>query len=702
MASSEFHSGGIVFSFKRKAGGALRFACVVSILVFASLVSMAQEAVPVSTFEWPFGPNAVSETKKSDSPAKEDKKFRVEKTSVAGGSELITIFANVNGFNASESEEPLGELPLVSFLRDTLGDDIPENDRLRYFWLLSRGDPSFARKAAASVPFLFTRVGNKGNAGTSPPKPLADINPVNQKLWDQVFFTVFKKLVIEDMAKTIKMPFYQYRKNAKDYRISSVSQALSLLAIYQALEGDSVLSAEEMSEIRSRLIVSDSTFASFIDRNNFARLDQASLQRKEGIRGINWDLLRQRCEAEGLYFDPLEMPDGGTSHVLVWVDEEDLKKKSGGTFNSRLLNIKSPWTDPRLLKWQGYSEIRWYDEENRLVPAGTPNARKRRMIPLALYGLDFPKIPVLLVDFRTNWNPKRREMSRRILDDLTRNVLSVSAFNNPAILVGRFLADFVVRRRGIDINQDSRVTSYAKLKLLILLNESLDPEFKTEISGRVEAVSLNPLQNDAEVEVRLAKQQYRNLMAYAADPKGLPAKIAKDRTREMISLKHNGTEKFFFSLGRIFSLGFYEHREKWTPELAARLDNKRQLEFHESNLQVIARDSIDVEIDADENSVKRSLAFVSESGLEATKKTIASISSIFTKTKNQEIRDLSLLALYRINTPSALREILALYNNESLAPAWRKGCAGYLELAASGNSKISPDLSKEILSALDD
>ena len=85
------------------------------------------------------------------------------------------------------------------------------------------------------------------------------------------------------------------------------------------------------------------------------------------------------------------------------------------------------------------------------------------MIPLALYGLDNPRIRALLVDFRDGLNPKKREMSRRVLQDITRNVLSLSRFGNLPYLLGRTVFDFVTGRRGIDVNQPSRLRTYSQL-----------------------------------------------------------------------------------------------------------------------------------------------------------------------------------------------------------------------------------------------
>ena len=139
--------------------------------------------------------------------------------------------------------------------------------------------------------------------------------------------------------------------------------------------------------------------------------------------------------------------------AIVWASASDIQANKGKNFDRRFLNIKNPWTDGSLANWKGYSEVRWYDADEREVPADTPNAHPKTMIPLALYGLDHPKVPVILVDFRDNANPKMREISRRVLNDLTGNVLSLSVFGGLPFFLGRFVYDFVTGRRGADLNK---------------------------------------------------------------------------------------------------------------------------------------------------------------------------------------------------------------------------------------------------------
>src|SRR5436305_788573 len=54
--------------------------------------------------------------------------FRIERLTLAGGAELLTIFGRLDGLKRDESQS--AEVPLISIVRDTLGDNNPDNDRL--------------------------------------------------------------------------------------------------------------------------------------------------------------------------------------------------------------------------------------------------------------------------------------------------------------------------------------------------------------------------------------------------------------------------------------------------------------------------------------------------------------------------------------------------------------------------------------------
>ncbi|MEQ1604956.1 MAG: hypothetical protein ABL999_08810 [Pyrinomonadaceae bacterium] len=620
--------------------------------------------------------------------SEENSGFRVEKTPVAGGSELITIFAK-RTFHDGPMPGPVSEIPLVSVLRDTLGDGKTENDRLRYVWMLTYTKPTFAQKASAFIPFLYTRTTNKNNIGTEPPPPVIDLNRSGKAMWNQVFWTIFKRLIFDDIGVGLKASTLQYRQNKTDYRRSGIATAAAVLSLYQEMEGEKVLTDTELKDIQARLFLTEKPLGWHMQSENLGRVYDKETGMMRDYRGHNWELLRQYSEAQGLYFEPLEMPDGSARHAIVWVSASDLQANKGRKFDRRFLNIKNPWDDGKLANWKGYSEVRWYDDEDRQVEPDTPNAHPKTMIPLALYGLDHPKVPVILVDFRDNGNPKFREMSRRVLNDLTGNVLSLSAFGGLPFFVGRFVYDFATGRRGADLNQASRLRSYAQLKLLVSLDDSLDNGFKAEISDRVESATLNPLQNDAEVEARLAHAQYKNLMAYAADPEGLPKTIANDRREEMTKLKHNGKTRALFALGHLFSFGLYTHRETSSPELMAELDTRRQLDYHERFLREVAFTSADPEIDSRPDAIKVSLSFVSHNGSAAQEKTTRALAKIFSISRDDDIQTLCLMGLYRINSSAAKKELLAIYKNSRVEDRWRNTSAEYLRLALKEGQRMS-------------
>jgi len=660
--------------------------CAVFLIVYCIVFSTIR--VPAQSSAESFALNAPpNDLAKNEKPETETG-FRVEKVPVAGGGELITIFAKQSRSNES-TFGPATEIPMISVLRDTLGDDLPENDRLRYVWMHNYTKASLVQKLSAFAPILYSRTSNKKNVGTEAPPPVIDVQSSDKVVWNKVFWLLFKNIVLSEVGLGMKTSTLHYRQNAFEYQQSAVARAMTVLSLYQEIEGEKVLSDSELKDIQARLSLNDKPFGWHVQSENLGRVYDKELTKTRDFRGHNWELLRQYSEAQGLYFEPLEMPDGAAQHALVWVDAADIEANKGKKFDARFLNIKNPWTDSRLAKWSGYSQQRWFDADNRQVEPETPNAKSRLMIPLALYGLDNPKIPVILVDFRDNGNPKIREMSRRLLNEIIGNVLPLTRFGGLPFFVGRLIYSFITGRRGIDLNQASRLRSYSQLKLLLSLDASLDPEFRTEIAKRIESATLNPLQNGLEAEARLAHTQYANLLAYAKRPDGLPKKITQDRREEMVRLTHGGVDRALLSIAHAFSFGLITHREKETPKLLAQLDIRRQLDYHERYLREVAYASANPEVDSDVVKLRRSLSFIAENGAAAEDKTSRALAKIFAITTDIDMRSLCLSALYKVNNSSAKNELLAIYKNSTPGERWHDLCARYLKLALVEGQRIS-------------
>lgn len=627
------------------------------------------------------GPNS-TEAEASDPTSALSQVLRLERIEVPGGAELITVHARLAGLESTESDN---WVPLVSILRDTLGDNDPENNRLRYVWPLTYTRPTVKQRLAAAIPFFYTRVGNNEKPTQVPPAAIDLAAPEND-VWDKIFWAALQNVLLDTYGTPIKASTSSYRRNSSDYRRSHIIRALSVLALYQAVKGETVFTQSEMATIQARLLLSDKTFGGLVDDSHLQNYYTRRTAQTRDERGHNWELLRQRAEAESLYFEPLLMPDGSATHALVWVAKRDLVKLQGSRYSSRFLNVANPWTDKRLLDWKGYVETRYFDAENQQVDAETPGAEAVEMIPLGLYGLDNPKIPMLLVDFRDSYNPKKREMSRRVLNDVTRNMLSLSKFGNLPFFLGRTVYDFVTGRRGMDVNQPSRLHTYSQLKLLLALNTSMEPDLRSEVSGRLERISLNPFENGINAEAKIATEQYNALVAYAKNPDGLAAKLERDRRAEMTPLEHGDKARFAFSVLNVLSFGKYVHREELTGDMEDRLDIARRLQYHTSFLQQVAKSSADIDITWNLDDVRRSLRFIAAHGSEAGSNAAAATAKIFARTKDDETRRACLEGLSRINSPKARNELIRISQNNEVDKVMRDLAGEYLR----GAPRVQP------------
>ena len=641
--------------------------------VFGSASVRAQSVEPVQ----PLAPPNVE----ASSADNERFPFSVETLKIEGGAELVTIFYKTNGTFDKPGPEESKYVPLLSVLRDTLGDEVMENDRLRYVWMLTYTKPSTMQKLMAAIPFNYRRWGSKREAGKTVPPPIVDINGSSGQIWDAILWQIIRRGYAGPVGNRLKMYWGPIRQNTAEYKRTGIAEALTILSLYEQVQGERVFTDQEMLDIKTRLGLTEKPFGGQMQRENYLRANDRSLVEANANRGQTRELLRRFTEAQGLYFEPLEMVDGKAKHAIAWVFKEDLESNKGRAWEGRFLNIKSPWGDKRLLDWKGYSEVRWFDEESREVEPNTPDAVSKTLIPLAVYGLDHPKIPIILVDFRDTGNPKKREMTTRAFGDVMGNVLSFTQGGGIALTLGKLVYGFVLGRRGTDMNQPSRLRSYSQLKMILAMDESLNEELRKEIAKRVEKTSINPLENDLDAELRLARGQYRNLVEYAKSPNGLRLKLEKDRIEEMTLAAHGGKMPLKHTIAQLMTFGLYKYRVKATPELAAKADLLRQLGYHERKIRETAYYSVRPEVDSNVAVLMSSLNFVAQKGSLAGGKTAKAIGKLFAGSLDDEIRTACLAGLYKMNNTAAKNELLAIQRDQRNEVRWRDAASDYLKRA---------------------
>jgi hypothetical protein len=269
----------------------------------------------------------------------------------------------------------------------------------------------------------------------------------------------------------------------------------------------------------------------------------------------------------------------------------------------------------------------------------------------------------LLVDFRDQSNPKRRELTRRVLDDITRSVLSLSPFGDIQYFLGRTAYNFITGRRGMDINQPSRLRSYALLKLLLSLNASIDPTLAAETSRLIEKVSMNPLQNDLDVEAALAERSRAALLASASDPNGTVVKLlTRGRQTEYSRLEHSTASFTLLRVAMIATAGIYRHRESAPADVQlASLDTSRRVAYHRRFVEEVLDSTPVVEVGWDVADVRRSVEFLAAHTRPADRRNIRLIARVFDRTHDPEMRRACVDGLAHIGGPAAQHALAQMF-----------------------------------------
>ncbi len=593
--------------------------------------------------------------------------YRIEREPVPGGAELVTLF----GRQRSPEPDATGlEIPVLSVLRDTLGASEPGADRLRYLWILTSTRPTPLQRAASAAFFLRFRAGSKDHADQVP-SPLLDLATPAKTVWPHLAADGVQALQLDALGAAVRSSTRSYRENSSDYRKLQVFRALGALEALERQPGtQTVLPAEQRREIYSRLSLSDRTFGGLVRHKNLARFYDRELSRLAGTRAHNWELLRQRAEAEGLYFEPLALPGHPVTQALVWIARDDLDPSGGRRFDSQFLGIANPWCDPRLPAWTGYTETRYFDSEHRPVAASTPGARALELIPLALYSLDYPRVPLLLVDFRNDLNPKRREMLHHGVNSIVTGVLGITGFGNWPYLAASTAWNFVRGRHGAPTDRTARLRSYAEAREFLAADSSLHPALRVELLRRVDHLALNPLENALENEARVAADQHAALLRYAAAPQGLEARLARDRHKELDAYTHSRGSRMLAALGGLFRPRTVHDDGGAEARLRSDLEARRRAATQVRYLEQLLASSPRPEVVSDPGEIRRVIeALSSESMLDARAPRL--IAEVFARTADFGVRMACLRSLRRSDVEEAKAQLWKLSHDPQTSDAWR-------------------------------
>ena len=535
----------------------------------------------------------------------------LESRPVGTGAELLTVFGTVREKAGSTS------VPLMAVLRDTLGDNNPDSDRLRYVWVLNSTSPTLLQRGAASIPFFYFRPDLGKNADRTPTSVL-DLGATSHPVWKSLAGSATQVMALNSNGAMLRASSQRYMSNVENYQRTQFSGGL---AVFTQLEKDpesiKLLSESERVEIESRLTLAGQTLGGLV---NSQRLPEAYIKQRTQTSetlGHNWELLRQRAEANGLYFEPMGMSQSST-HALLWVAKEDATAEGAEKrrFDSRFLGISNPYGDERIKNWSGYSVQRMFDPEGRIVEAPVPGGREVEMIPLALYALDYPKVPLLLADFRVYHSAKRREMLRYAVTDTVYGVLGVSRWSNWPYMVGSWAWNFVRTRHGDAGNRAARLRAYAGVRQWLSLDQSLDADLRVELQKRLEVMGINPLEQSVFSQSKIAAKQYNALLSYADSPKGLLKRLDRDRQSELTAYRHSLQARIGLKLAHVVTLGAFTHKEAADQKaLAFELGRYRRAQRNEQFLETVARSTPQVEVVWNPERIEQAMNDLRSTGL---------------------------------------------------------------------------------------
>jgi hypothetical protein len=532
-------------------------------------------------------------------------------TPVGGTAQLVTLFCQQCEKGAIH---PDNDIPLVAVLRDTLGDADPENDRLTSVWLLTYSRPNITQRLLSAIPFFYWRVGSGSHpSGAKGTAPLLDLTSLQHPMIKTIERDVLQWAMLDPSTTPIRATSRAYRTNETDHERLHLTEAISYLRESPSEDGAAALTTKQVNILIARLELRKALLGGFVSERAAARVGEEEKIKYERTRSRNWELLREYADKTGLYFEPLNLAGTSGEYAMLWFPLDERAEPEGTQLGSvwKLLNIRNPWKDPRLTSPSLTAYTRELDENGGLLPVGKNGVTQLKLAPLSVYSLNYPKMPLLLVDFRNTMHVKWHEMTQRSINEVTAGIIGISHFTNWYYYVAADLYDFIESRHGSGMNLASRLDCYSQFRVKLQLDDQLDARLRHEMEERVNSLAVNPLEAAPQSETVAAVRRFGLLEEEAAMGR-LAERVERSRRAELALDAETKKGVLRDYLLHVATLGTYTHLAKPNATNLALIDNYRRAQYALAWLDQISYDGTPPEVAYDAPKIQRAIQKLQE------------------------------------------------------------------------------------------
>ncbi|MBV8570042.1 MAG: hypothetical protein JO319_05485 [Acidobacteriaceae bacterium] len=525
---------------------------------------------------------------------------------IGGTAEICTLFwrksQNEGGISATRARP--ADIPVIAVLRDTLGDANPENDRLTYVWLLTYERPSVDQRLLSAIPFFYWHPDEGPSSDHQrDTRPLLNLAEPEHATVAEFRRDLMQWAALDPSTVPIRAVSRTFRTNEVDEERLHLEESVSYLRQSPASTGEEGLTRKQIETVVARLELRKKLLGGLVSERQAARLGRHTSFQQEETRIRNWEQLRQCADKTGLVFQPLNVGATSGEYAMLSFPLGEPALKSGTSLKPvwKLLDIRDPWRNSRVQATY----------QRACTSARNLCGGESRLVPLAVYSLNYSRAPLLLVDFSNTEHLRLREMTQRSINEVTAGVLGISHFTNWYYFVAADIYNFYAGRHGAAMNQSARRDCYSQFRVELSIDTHLDPELRAELRQRMEALAINPLESNPSREIASAQKRYAQLQEEARPNGPLEARIENDRRHELVLDTETGKHIAFDQMIHELTFGAYTHRAKPAPQDLEALDRYRRIQYQLAFLDSLVNSGTPPEVSYESARIRNSVAEVS-------------------------------------------------------------------------------------------